>query len=519
MYKLMTSERFGDTLEEMYEAFYRGNAKFGMWQLRFSQILGKLVDAGMLTNFTKKRMEVFLKLDDYMSCFEVISRETDEVVMIDTRSHKQDSFSLQDYISWITGELCNDPIMKKLLCEKNNYEGVKEALNTYREVNSRSLMRPGWVDLYMDNTRVYFTKRTHGVIHLYVTELKEENQRRYPSLTDTKSEGKLVEKDLLDGRLYVSDGTVFVETKEGEIIGCRVLENGMCEHSKMESHIMGQLTDDSLIFFDGDEIVSFHPSRKMETIAKDAYLQCMHIRGNEVYWKSTFRKYDMESKTFDKHIEKKMHTNLKNEKISKDMLWKALLLLLYDFDCMDFEKIGNRLRLAKFYDNTPHLFTIREIAARLSEIEAYCYDRSILKNVCYIEVMHYLMTLEQVELNEKETVDALVNFFEHIEVDPYVFITNNGKVGDCFNIIFGEIDILHDEMADLEDYVDGKIEFLRYNAMMEEIDEKIAELGAELDAELEKCGIMEDDIIKELEKVVLDETERSADGTMMPLED
>lgn len=53
---------------------------------------------------------------------------------------------------------------------------------------------------------------------------------------------------------------------------------------------------------------------------------------------------------------------LKKDKVSKEMLWKGLLLNLYDFDRMNFdEHIGNRIKFACFLDRLPMPFTLSRI--------------------------------------------------------------------------------------------------------------------------------------------------------------
>ena len=132
MKSFLMLERLGDFLEATYQKIYTGDGvEFGICVFRITHMLGRLVDAGMLTDMTRKRIEAFLTKNVEPANLEVISRKTNDVVLLDKVIHKQDSFKLVNFMTWITDELCNDPIMKKLLCGRNSYESVKSVLNDY----------------------------------------------------------------------------------------------------------------------------------------------------------------------------------------------------------------------------------------------------------------------------------------------------------------------------------------------------------------------------------------------------
>ena len=146
MNPFMTCERLGDTVELTYKTIYTGcGTEFGICILRLMHILEKLVDAGMIENITKKEIEKFLTRDINLSDIQVISRHTNDVVLVNTEIHELDSFDLRQFITWITGELCKDPIMKKNLCGRNNYEGVKRILNSYADKDYRWRKKTGLI--------------------------------------------------------------------------------------------------------------------------------------------------------------------------------------------------------------------------------------------------------------------------------------------------------------------------------------------------------------------------------------
>ena len=77
-------------------------------------------------------MEIFLTKDISLSKIEIISRNTNNIVLVNTDIHETESFDLVEYITWITDALCKDPLMKKSLCGRENYEGVKKSLIVMR---------------------------------------------------------------------------------------------------------------------------------------------------------------------------------------------------------------------------------------------------------------------------------------------------------------------------------------------------------------------------------------------------
>ena len=132
---------------------------------------------------------------------------------------------------------------------------------------------------------------------------------------------------------------------------------------------------------------------------------------------------------------------LNHNSLSKEMLWKALLFTLYDFERMNFDnKIGNRFRIAEFFDRLPVPFSLNEIAKKLSVIEKYCYEGDVSKTDEYLEVMGHLMFLEDKSLDEKGTMKALEDLLDHVTRNPYEWIADSSGFGiiNCIDFFFGD---------------------------------------------------------------------------------
>lgn len=71
-----------------------------------------MVDLGLIANVTAKRIEIFLSGNMCLPNIQVISRCTNDVVLLDTETHEKDTFDLRELIIWITENLC-DHIMRK----------------------------------------------------------------------------------------------------------------------------------------------------------------------------------------------------------------------------------------------------------------------------------------------------------------------------------------------------------------------------------------------------------------------
>lgn len=446
MNPFMTCERLGDTAELTYKTIYTGcGTEFGICILRLMHIFEKLVDAGMIENITKKKIEKFLTRDISLSDVQVISRHTNDVVLVNTEIHELDSFDLRQFITWITGELCKDPIMKKNLCGRNNYEGVKRILNSYADKDYLSLEKENWVDYYVCKDKVFYTKKVETGIHLYKVE-KNDGNSAFSRERKKHKEIQLIKEPLLDGRIYhFTDDTVFVETGYDYIVRISDVRSGKYFYSRMEGLIINQLEDGSMLFLEpGNKLMRLNPDGKKIMIAKNAGLGMAGIDGNRVFWRSRLRKKDFEmgnTGEFNNLTKEQITYCLNHNSLSKEMLWKALLFTLYDFERMNFDnKIGNRFRFAEFFDMLPVPFSLNEIAKKLSVIEKYCYEGDVSKTDEYLEVMGHLMSLEDKSLDEKGTMKALEDLLDNVIRNPYEWIVDSSGFGiiNCIDFFFGD---------------------------------------------------------------------------------
>lgn len=446
MNPFMTFERLGDIVELTYKTIYTGcGTEFGSCILRLMYILEKLVDVGMIENITKRKIEKFLTRDISLANVQVISRHTNDVVLVNTEIHELDSFDLRQFITWITGELCKDPIMKKNLCGRNNYEGVKRILNRYADKDCLSWEKENWVDYYICNDIVLYTKKENSGIYLYKMEKSDENSvfsRRRKKHNDIQ----LIKEPLLDGRIYYfTDGTVFIETSHNYIVRISDVRSDKHCYSRMEGLIINQLEDGSMLFLEpSNKLMRINPDGKKIMIAKNVGLGMTGIDGNRVFWRSRLRKKDFETGNTGEinNLTKDQITYcLNHSSVSKEMLWKALLFTLYDFDRINFEnKIGNRFRFVEFFDMLPVPFSLDEIAKKLSVIEKYCYEGDVCKTEGYIEAMGYLMSLEDESLDEKGTMKALEDLLDHVTRNPYEWIAASSGFGiiNSIDFFFGD---------------------------------------------------------------------------------
>ena len=446
MNPFMTCERLGDTAELTYKTIYTGcGTEFGICILRLMHIFEKLVDAGMIENITKKEIEKFLTRDINLSDIQVISRHTNDVVLVNTEIHELDSFDLRQFITWITGELCKDPIMKKNLCGRNNYEGVKRILNSYADKDYLSLEKENWVDYYVCKDKVFYTKKVETGIHLYKVE-KNDGNSAFSRERKKHKEIQLIKEPLIDGRIYhFTDDTVFVETGYDYIVRISDVRSGKYFYSRMEGLIVNQLEDGSMLFLEpGNKLMRLNLDGKKTMIAQNAVLGMTGVDGNRVFWRSRLRKKDFEmgnTGEINNLTKEQISYCLSHSSVSKEMLWKALLFTLYDFDCMNFDnKIGNRFRFAEFFDMLPVPFSLNEIAKKLSVIEKYCYEGDVSKTDEYLEVMGHLMSLEDKSLDEKGTMKALEDLLDNVIRNPYEWIVDSSGFGiiNCIDFFFGD---------------------------------------------------------------------------------
>lgn len=446
MNPFMTCERLGDTAELTYKTIYTGcGTEFGICILRLMHIFEKLVDAGMIENITKKEIEKFLTRDINLSDIQVISRHTNDVVLINTEIHELDSFDLRQFITWITGELCKDPIMKKNLCGRNNYEGVKRILNSYADKDYLSLEKENWVDYYVCKDKVFYTKKVETGIHLYKVE-KNDGNSAFSRERKKHKEIQLIKEPLIDGRIYhFTDDTVFVETGYDYIVRISDVRSGKYFYSRMEGLIVNQLEDGSMLFLEpGNKLMRLNLDGKKTMIAQNAFLGVTGVGGNQVFWRSRLRKKDFKMgnmSEFNNLTKEQITYCLKHNSLSKEMLWKALLFTLYDFERMNFDnKIGNRFRFAEFFDMLPVPFSLNEIAKKLSVIEKYCYEGDVSKTDEYLEVMGHLMSLEDKSLDEKGTMKALEDLLDNVIRNPYEWIVDSSGFGiiNCIDFFFGD---------------------------------------------------------------------------------
>ena len=72
-------------LRSTYKTIYTGGTEFDSCVTRLRYVFGRLAAAGMIANTTRKKIENFLTRDMNLSKMQVISRHTNDVVLVNTR--------------------------------------------------------------------------------------------------------------------------------------------------------------------------------------------------------------------------------------------------------------------------------------------------------------------------------------------------------------------------------------------------------------------------------------------------
>lgn len=494
MNPFMPFDYLGDVAESAYKKIYTGDgAAFGSCVERILYVLDRLVNADMITNTTRKRIKTFLAREIRLSDIQVISSHTNHVVLLNTETHEQDSFDLREYITWITEALCKDPIMKRNLHGRENYEGVKSVLNDYGDDRQKILSSDTWIDFYICDEMIFFTKKDEENIHLYIQK-REKDVTAFLRERNALEDALLMEEALADGRIYRfdNDESVFVEDIQGGIIKIEDVKDDICDYSYMQGNILNQLADGSLLILEGSRLICLDKTGIKKVIVDNAFIGVTSVEGNEIYWKSRFRRKDIEignNRDIEKVTRKKMLRCLKNDKVSKEMLWKGLLLTLYDFDRMNFdEHIGNRIKFACFFDRLPMPFTLSRIMDSLSEVEAYCYDGDIIKGDGYIEAMGYLMDIDIDRYDENATTTALIYLLENVTINPYERIAMHSGHGilDCVEFFFGVNDEENNKGSYDGEDKDYPMLDVADDEFMRLLDKKIAELDKQIEKEERK---------------------------------
>lgn len=494
MNPFMPFDRLGDVAESAYKKIYTGDgAAFGSCVERILYVLDRLVNADMITNTTRKRIKTFLAREMSLPDIQVISSHTNHVVLLNTETHEQDSFDLREYITWITEALCKDSIMKRNLHGRENYEGVKRVLNDYGDDRQKILSSDTWIDFYICDEVIFFTKKDEENIHLYIQK-REKDVSTFLRERNALKDALLMEEALADGRIYHfdNDESVFVEDIQGGIIKIEDVKDDICDYSYMQGNILNQLADGSLLILEGSRLICLNKTGIKKVVVDNEFIGVTSIEGNEIYWKSRFRRKDVErgnNVDIEKVTRKKMLRCLKKDKVSKEMLWKGLLLTLYDFDRMNFdEHIGNRIKFACFFDRLPMPFTLSRIMDRLSEVEAYCYDGDIIKGDEYIEAMGYLMDIDIDQYDENATTTALIYLLENVTINPYERIAScsGHEVLDCVEFFFGDTDEENNQGSYDGEDKDYPMLDITDDEFMKLLDKKIAELDKQIEKEKRK---------------------------------
>ena len=494
MNPFMPFDRLGDVAESAYKKIYTGDgAAFGSCVERILYVLDRLVNADMITNTTRKRIKTFLAREMSLPDIQVISSHTNHVVLLNTETHEQDSFDLREYITWITEALCKDSIMKRNLHGRENYEGVKRVLNDYGDDRQKILSSDTWIDFYICDEVIFFTKKDEENIHLYIQK-REKDVSTFLRERNALKDALLMEEALADGRIYHfdNDESVFVEDIQGGIIKIEDVKDDICDYSYMQGNILNQLADGSLLILEGSRLICLNKTGIEKVVVDNAFIGVTSVEGNEIYWKSRFRRKDVEignSRDIEKVTRKKMLRCLKNDKVSKEMLWKGLLLTLYDFDRMNFdEHIGNRIKFACFFDRLPMPFTLSRIMDKLSEMEVFCYNGDIIKGDGYVETMGYFMNIENVGFDEKSTIEVLTYLLENVTINPYERIAASAghEVLDCVGFFFGDTDEENNRGSYDGEDKDYPMLDVTDDEFMRLLDKKIAELDKQIQKEESK---------------------------------
>ena len=130
--------------------------------------------------------------------------------------------------------------MRKKLCGRNTYEGIKNVLESYVDKEHRFVKDESWIDFYSCENRVFYTRRTGEKIHLYVREERVDDLP-FPGRDENYKDVRIVKESLLDGKIYyLSGGTVFVETSCGYIAKIKYVEGERHGYSKIKGLIIDQ---------------------------------------------------------------------------------------------------------------------------------------------------------------------------------------------------------------------------------------------------------------------------------------
>jgi len=388
---------YGDFLEMSYKKIHAGGgAIYGELILRLVGTLSKLAGAGMIAYSTWKKIKEFFLKDVEPSEMKVISRNSVNVVMVNTETYEQESFNLVDHIKWVTDELCNDLIMKKLLCGRNNFEGIKQILNSYSKEKYRLSINEKIIDCCVCGDNVFYTQRAGNGIRLY-----KHTVDSFPELDPGHGDVRVIKDRLVNGRLYrLDDMSIAVETSYGYIAK---LVYGSEKHycTKIRGAVFSQLEDGSILFFRDGNLLRLKRNGKCKIILNDISDKIIYTEGAKVFWKKRLR--DKEILDFTTEIQSSF------AHVGKEMLWKGLLAALYDEHFNFNECVGKRLKFSYFFDKIPVPFTMDEILRRLSEVEEYCYWGDLTKTGDYPMVMSYLMSFEGKNADSKETFKELYN--------------------------------------------------------------------------------------------------------------
>ena len=287
------NEHLGDRIEDAYRTIYAGGgADFGLSVVELIAAFEKMVDLGLIANVTAKRIEIFLSGNMCLPNIQVISRCTNDVVLLDTETHEKDTFDLRELIIWITENLC-DYIMRKNLCGRNTYEGIKNVLESYAYKEHRFVKDESWIDFYSCENRVFYTRRTGEKIHLYVRE-ECVDDLPFPRRDENYKDVRIVKESLLDGKIYyLSGGTVFVETSCGYIAKIKYVEGERHGYSKIKGLIIDQSEGKRLFFVDACKLVQLKSNGRKTVLVNNALPIMTSISENKIFWKTCVRKKDL----------------------------------------------------------------------------------------------------------------------------------------------------------------------------------------------------------------------------------
>ena len=499
----MLTEGLGDKIEALYRSVYEGRSnRFSLFLCDLMSILEEATEDGKITYNTRDKIEIFLMEDIDIFNMEIISKDTGDICVLNKITHEKDTFKLNELITFVTNILCDDYILNKLIGENCSYMGVKKILNVPRDKSKMIINDKSWIDFCICNNAVFFTKIIDGNIRLFAKTLEMERG----VLTNIARESKeieIIKDNLLNGRIYYDkNNKVFVETEDLSIVDIKVkevIEGNAFAFQKFEGRIIEQLKNGKIIYVKDDELFSLDSVGVTNFITENVYCGVVCVGDKEVYWRNIFRKTDKEAYIFSMTNVDAEYGN-KEEKLYREILWKTLILNLYDFNRTTLKnKIGSRIRFSQILDLIPLPFTYKEICLRLSEIEKNCYDNSFMKKSnSYVEIMTFLMSKENCAACDKEndTIKGLGELFELIEKNPYLKLGGEGiEIVNIYSYIFGK-DVFFEHRIKRGDIkvvnLDNSLLMQpnernnkKLSELIERIDKKIAELE-EMDEEENK---------------------------------